>query len=44
VVKKNLGLTFPTKKRINTEQVIDRMSALYIEENRIRDETNEGDE
>jgi len=37
-------MTFPIKKRINTELFIDRTAALNIKENWIREETSEGDQ
>jgi len=37
-------VTFPINKRINTELFIDRTAALFIEETRIRDGANQGDE
>jgi len=40
----NQVLIFPIKKRIITELFIDRMATLYIEETRIRNGTNEGDQ
>jgi len=36
----SLVMTFPIKKRINTEMFIDRTAALYIRETRIRAMTN----
>jgi len=37
----NLGITFPIKKRINTELLLDRTVALYIGEPSIRVVTKE---
>jgi len=40
----NPVMTFPIKKRINTELFIDRMAALYKGETLIRVGTNAGDQ
>jgi len=40
----NPEMTFPIKKRINTESVIGRMVALYIIQRHIKGEINEGDQ
>jgi len=37
-------MTFPIKKRINTEPFVNRKPALYVGEARIRVGTNEGDQ
>jgi len=40
----NPVMTFPIKKRVNTELFIYRMAALYIAESWVRDMTNEGNQ
>jgi len=40
----NPVMSFPIKRRINTDLFIDRMAALYLVESWIRHRTNEGDQ
>jgi len=44
VSSKNPMMTFPIKRRTNTDQIIDGAAACYIGETRISDNTNEGDQ